>query len=157
MCDDTASSNDNIKIDTKSAIGLWLDTFPKIEGVLTSDLEIKFNIKIDSTYEIKMKEVDTEKILFIHSGIWNENDSHISINGNYCQVLDKDSDSLIENEELCDTLIDINKKIDIEPSPDTWEMVVKDMEFLLLGMNLDIGELEKKILLTLKFYLNRED
>lgn len=140
MCDNTAAShhNDQNTYDENSTAGLWLDTIKKLPPYLTSDLEIKFELK-DSSYDIIMQETDTKKTLFLHKGKWFETDSAVIIKGSECQVLEKEGDTLSDNSDLCDTLISIKKNINTVPSPDTWDLLVRDMEFLILGMDLEFN------------------
>lgn len=166
MCDDSTSSNNDDKNDNGNnidsptvltAAGLWLDTFPQMPPVLTSDLQIKFEIKTtpDSTYDIEMQETDTKKHLFIHRGVWYEDSNFVYITGTKCQVLEKEGDTLADNEDLIDTLIAIRKdELDTTTSPDTWNLVANDMAFLIESMDLGVS---MALLGNIPIELKRED
>lgn len=136
---DTNIIDTNVKVVKIPAAGLWLDTMPQMPPFLTSDLEIKFEIKTDSSYDIEMMETDTKKHLFIHRGTWSEDDDSVYVYGNTCKVLEKEGDTLTDNSDLCGYSIGIRKNIDVSKSPDLWELKGSDMEFLLEGMDLGVS------------------
>lgn len=157
MCDDGVSSEKKPINNVITTVGLWLDTFPQMQPFLTSDLQIKFNIKTnpDSTYDIEMKETDTQKHLFIHRGTWTEDQDNIYIKGDTCLVLEKEGDTLSNNEDLIDTTIAIRKdELDTTSSPDVWNLRANDMAFLIESMNLGVG---MSILGNIPIELERED
>lgn len=157
MCDDGVSSDNKSGNTVITTSGLWLDTFPKMQPFLTSDLQIKFNIKTspDSTYDIEMQETDTEKHLFIHRGTWTEDNDNIYIKGDTCLVLEKEGDTLSNNNDLVDTIISIRKdELDTTASPDIWSLRANDMAFLIKNMNLGVG---MSILGNIPIDLQRED
>lgn len=161
MCNDSVSSDNNgnnnkITVDLPAA-GLWLDTFPQMPPFLTSDLQIKFNINTssDSTYDIEMMETDTKKYLFIHRGTWTEDNDNVYITGDTCLVLEKEGDTLSDNQDLVDTLIAIRKdELDTASSPDIWNLRASDMAFLIESMDLGVG---MSILGNIPIELKRED
>ncbi len=151
------TTDTNKVVNDFSAVGLWLDTFPQMPPFLTSDLQIKFNIKAstDSTYDIEMMETDTKKHLFIHRGTWTEDDDNVYITGDTCLVLEKEGDTLSDNQDLVDTLIAIRKdELDTASSPDVWNLRASDMAFLIESMDLGVGT---SLLGNIPIELKRED